>query len=184
MSDIQKKLKDHMTKTITVLKAELSKVRTGRASTSVLDDVRVDYYGTMTPLSQVANLSVPDARTILVNAWESNMLAAIEKAIRSAGLGLNPMNDGKVLKVPLPPLSEERRKDLVKQVKKQGEESKVAIRNHRRDANEEVKAAEKDKVLSTDAAKKETDAVQKLTDQFSKEVDTIVAAKEKELMSV
>lgn len=184
MSDIQKKTKEAMAKAVAFLKSDLTKIRTGRASPAILEDIKVDYYGTMTPISQVANLSVPDARTIVVNAWEASMLPVVEKAIRSSGLNLNPLNDGKVLKVPLPPLSEERRKELVKTIKSKGEDTKVAVRNFRRDANEEVKKLEKDKVLTTDQVKKESDMIQKLTDEHIKEVDGIVSAKEKEVMTV
>ena len=166
------------------LKEHLSKVRTGRANVSFLDAVMVDYYGTPTPLKQVANLSTPDARTIQVQAWESSLLPAIEKAIIGANLGMTPMNDGKLIRVPVPPLTEERRKDLVKQCKKMGEDAKVSIRNNRRDANEALKKKEKDKLISEDEGKRAQDEVQKKTDLSIAEVDKILAEKEKEIMTI
>jgi ribosome recycling factor len=177
-------LSGRMTKTRENLKGELGKVRTGRASASMLDSVRVDYYGTEMPINQVATVSAPEPRQLVIQPWEGNMLVNIEKAILKADLGLNPQNDGKVIRVPIPMLTEERRKDLVKQIKKLGEECKVALRNERRDANEEIKKLEKDKQLSTDEAKKAGDQVQKKTDEFVAEVDKMVGNKEKEIMSV
>ncbi len=173
-----------MTKTLASFKTELTKVRTGRASPALLDGVKVDYYGTDMPISQVASISAPEPRQIVIQPWEANMLPAIEKAILIADLGLNPQNDGKLIRVPLPMLTEERRKDLVKQIKKMGEECKIALRNERRDANEEVKKLEKDKVLTQDDAKKAGDLVQKKTDEFVAEVDKVLTGKEKEIMSV
>lgn len=170
--------------TVKALKEQLSKVRTGRANVSFLDGVVVDYYGTPTPLKQVANLSTPDARTIQVQAWEPSLLPTIEKAIIAANLGMTPMNDGKLIRVPVPPLTEERRKDLVKQCKKMGEEAKVAVRNHRRDANETLKKKEKDKLISEDESKRAQDEVQKKTDTAIAEVDKILAEKEKEIMTI
>jgi len=166
------------------LKEHLGKVRTGRANISLLDGVIVDYYGTPTPLKQVANLSTPDARTIQVQAWEGSLLPAIEKAIIGANLGLTPMNDGKLIRVPVPPLTEERRKDLVKQCKKMGEEGKVAIRNHRRDANEALKKLEKDKAISEDENKRGQDEIQKKTDASIAEIDKILTEKEKEILTI
>lgn len=166
------------------LKEQLSKVRTGRANVSLLDGVMVDYYGTPTPIKQVANLSTPDARTIQVQAWESAILGAVEKAIIAANLGLTPMNDGKLIRVPVPPLTEERRKDLVKQCKKMGEDAKIAIRNHRRDANENLKKLEKDKAMSEDEGKRAQDEVQKKTDSAIAEVDKILVEKEKEILTI
>lgn len=182
--EILDSLTARMAKTLSSLKAELVKVRTGRASPALLDSVRVDYYGSEMPIGQVASVTAPEPRLLVVQPWEGGMLSAIEKAILTADLGLNPQNDGKVIRVPLPMLTEERRKDLVKQIKKQGEECKIALRNERRDANEEVKKFEKDKKLSTDDAKKATEQVQKKTDDFVAEVDKVLAAKEKEIMSV
>lgn len=166
------------------LKEHLGKVRTGRANISLLDGVIVDYYGTPTPIKQVANLSTPDARTIQVQAWEGSLLPAIEKAIIGANLGLTPMNDGKLIRVPVPPLTEERRKDLVKQCKKMGEEGKVAIRNHRRDANEALKKLEKDKAISEDESKRGQDEIQKKTDSSIAEIDKILVEKEKEILTI
>lgn len=177
-------LSEKMAKTVTSLKGELVKVRTGRASPSLLDNVRVDYYGSMLPLSQVGTVTCPEPRLIQIQPWEGNMVPAIEKAILVADLGLNPQNDGKIIRVPLPALTEERRKDLVKQVKKMAEESKVALRNERRQANDDLKAMEKDGDITQDENKKAQELVQKKTDEFVAEVDKIVAAKEKEIMSV
>jgi ribosome recycling factor len=173
-----------MDKSIQSLKSELAKVRTGRASTALVDTVHVDYYGSSVPLNQVANVTTPDARTIQVAPWEANMVGAIEKAILAANIGLTPQNDGKVVRIPLPPLTEERRKEMVKLVKKMGEETKVALRNHRRDANEKIKGLEKKKDLSEDEAKKAMDQIQKKTDEKTAETDKVVAAKEKEILTV
>jgi ribosome recycling factor len=174
----------HMDKSIQSLKGDLAKVRTGRASTALVEPVHVDYYGSSVPLNQVANVTTPDARTIQVSPWEQNIIGAIEKAILAANIGLTPQNDGKVIRIPLPPLTEERRKDMVKLVKKMGEETKVAVRNHRRDANEEVKRQEKAKEMSEDEAKKALELVQKKTDEKVAEVDKVVAGKEKEIMTI
>lgn len=173
-----------MDKTIQSLKAELAKVRTGRASTALVDPVHVDYYGSSVPINQVANVTTPDARTIQVVPWEAGLIGAIEKAILAANIGLTPQNDGKVIRIPLPPMTEERRKEMVKLVKKMGEDSKVAIRNHRRDGNEEVKKQEKAKTLSEDDAKKAMDLIQKKTDEKVAEVDKVIASKEKEILTV
>jgi ribosome recycling factor len=177
-------LHEKMTKTVAGLKNELAKVRSGRATPALLDGVRVDYYGSLMPISQVASISCPEPRLIQIQPWEMNMLQAIEKSIMIADLGLVPQNDGKIIRVPLPMLTEERRKELVKFTKRQGEDCKIALRNERRDANEEVKKLEKDKKLSTDDAKKGVELVQKKTDDFVAEVDKLLAAKEKEIMSV
>lgn len=166
------------------LKDHLQKVRTGRANVSLLDGVMVDYYGTPTPLKQVANLSTPDARTIQVQAWEGSLLPAIEKAIIGANLGLTPMNDGKLIRVPVPALTEERRKDLVKQCKKMGEDAKVAVRNSRRDSNEALKKKEKDKEISEDENKRAQEEVQKKTDLAIAEIDKILVDKEKEILTI
>ena len=173
-----------MDRSIQALKAELAKVRTGRASTALVDTVHVDYYGSSVPLNQVANVTTPDARTIQVAPWEAGMIGAIEKAIHAANIGLTPQSDGKVVRIPLPPLTEERRKDMVKLIKKMGEETKIAIRNQRRDANEELKKEEKAKTLSEDDTKKAMDLVQKKTDEKIAEVDKVIAGKEKEIMTV
>ncbi len=182
--DIVKDLHDRIAKTLDQLRHDLTNVRTGRANLHLLDGVRVDYYGTATPLNQVATLSVPEARLIVVKPWEKNMIPVIEKAIRDANLGLNPMSDKDLVRVPIPPLTEERRKEIVKQVKHKGEEFKVAVRNERRDAKELLEASEKDGDISEDEAKKALEKVQKETDDGVKKVDEIVAAKEKEVMQV
>lgn len=184
MKEIIQKFEQANAGAIKSLKEHLSKVRTGRANVALLDGVMVDYYGTPTPIKQVANLSTPDARTIQVQAWESTLLPAIEKAIIAANLGLNPMNDGKLVRVPVPPLTEERRKDLVKQCKKMGEDGKVSVRNNRRDANESLKKAEKDKTISEDESKRAQDEVQKKTDSAIAEIDKILAEKEKEILTI
>jgi ribosome recycling factor len=172
--------KARMQKALQGLREELGKTRTGRASLSILDGIKVDYYGTLTPLNQVAALATPDARLITIQPWESTLISEIEKAIQKSGIGLNPVNDGKLIRLPIPALTEERRKELVKGLKKHGEECKVAIRNIRRDANEALKAAD----LTEDLLKKSQNDVQKLTDDFAKQADDVVALKEKELMTV
>ena len=174
----------NMDKALQSLKAELAKVRTGRASTALVDPVQVDYYGSNVPISQVGNVTTPDARTIQIAPWEGGMLGAIEKAILAANIGLTPQNDGKVIRISVPAMTEERRKEMVKLIKKMGEDCKIALRNQRRDGNEEVKKAEKAKTLSEDEAKKVTDQVQKKTDEKVAEVDKIIAAKEKEIMTI
>lgn len=184
MKEVIQKFEQENAASVKSLKEHLGKVRTGRANVSLLDGVMVDYYGTPTPLKQVANLSTPDARTVNVQAWESSILGAIEKAIIAANLGLTPMNDGKLIRVPVPALTEERRKDLVKQCKKMGEDSKVAIRNNRRDANETLKKQEKDKAISEDENKRGQEEVQKKTDLAIAEVDKILADKEKEILTI
>jgi ribosome recycling factor len=171
-----------MDKSLMSLKADLAKVRTGRASTALVEPVHVDYYGSSVPLNQIANVTTPDARTIQIAPWEAGMIGAIEKAILASNIGLTPQNDGKVVRVPLPPLTEERRKDMVKLVKKMGEETKVAIRTHRRDANELVKGLEK--TVSEDETKKTLDQIQKKTDEKVVEVDKIIAGKEKEILTI
>ena len=172
----------NMDKNIQALKGELAKVRTGRASTALVDTVQVDYYGSNVPLTQVANVTTPDARTIQIAPWEAGMVGAIEKAILAANIGLTPQNDGKVVRIPLPAMTEERRKEMVKLVKKMGEETKVAVRNHRRDGNEEIK--KQAKTISEDEAKKSMDQIQKKTDEKIVEVDKIVAGKEKEILTI
>jgi ribosome recycling factor len=182
--DVLKDFRDGVARTLDDLRKDLSTVRTGRASLHMLDGVRVDYYGTATPLNQVATLSVPEARLIVVKPWEKTMIPVIEKAIRDANLGLNPQSDKDLVRVPVPALTEERRKDIVKQVKHKGEEHKIAIRNQRRDTKELLEAAENDGEVSADEAKKGLDKMQKETDEGIKKVDEIVAAKEKEVMQV
>lgn len=173
-----------MDKSIQSLQKDLLKVRTGRASTALIDHIQVDYYGSKTPISQVANMTTPDARTIQIVAWEPAMLGAIEKAILEANVGFTPQNDGKVIRLSMPPLTEDRRKEMVKMIKKMGEDIKIALRNQRRDANEVVKKQEKDKALSTDEAKKLQEQVQKKTDDKVADIDKIIGAKEKEIMTI
>jgi len=173
-----------MDKTIEALRAELAKVRTGKATTALLDSVKVDYYGAMTPINQVGNITVLDPHTLSITPWDKSMVQVIDKAILEANLGFNPISDGTNLKIPIPALTEERRKDFVKLVKKFGEESKVAIRNIRRDANEHLKREEKNKKMSEDELKHSEDEVQKFTDQHIKQIDEILKHKEKEIMEV
>jgi ribosome recycling factor len=182
--DVLKDLHDRIVKTLDHFRQELMGIRTGRASLHVLDPVKVDYYGTPTPLNQVATLAVADARLITVKPWEKNLIPVIDKAIRDANLGLNPQSDKELVRVPIPALTEERRREIVKQVKHKGEEQKLAIRNERRDAKEMLAAGEKDGDISADEAKKALDKVQKETDDGVKKVDELVAAKEKEVMTV
>ncbi|MGV3655260.1 MAG: ribosome recycling factor [Noviherbaspirillum sp.] len=184
IADVKKNTEQKMRKSIETLKADLAKVRTGRAHTGILDHVQVDYYGTPTQISQVANITLMDARTIAVQPWEKKMVAAIEKAIRDSDLGLNPSTQGDLIRVPTPPLTEERRKDMVKLVKNEAEDAKVAIRNIRREANENLKKMVKDKACSEDEERRAQDEVQKLTDKFVTEVDKLVVDKEKDIMTV
>jgi ribosome recycling factor len=173
-----------MKKTIESLKKDFSRIRTGRASASLLDGITVDYYGSPMPVSQTAAISIPDARMIMIQPWEKSMLAPIEKAIQASDLGLNPLNDGNVIRLPIPPLSEERRAELFKHCKKISEDCKVAVRNIRRDANEKLKKAEKDKQVTQDEGKKALDEIQKLTDRYIKSVDDLLVVKEKEVMEL
>ncbi|MBS1170980.1 MAG: ribosome recycling factor, partial [Burkholderiaceae bacterium] len=184
IADVKNNTQQRMNKSIETLKADLAKVRTGRAHTGILDHVQVDYYGTPTPLNQVANVTLLDARTISVQPWEKKMLSAIEKAIRDSDLGLNPSSQGDIIRVPTPPLTEERRKEMVKLVKGEGEDAKIAIRNIRRDANEALKKMVKDKACSEDDERRAQDEVQKLTDKFVVDIDKLVGEKEKEVMTV
>lgn len=170
-----------MKKSIEALKQELTKLRTGRAHTSLLDHITVDYYGSQMPLNQVASVTVPDARTLMIQPWEKNMVGPIEKAIMTSDLGLTPTTAGTNIRVPLPPLTEERRRDLIKVVKNEGEGARVAIRNIRRDANNELKALLKDKAITEDEERRAQDDIQKLTDRHVAEVDQVLAAKEAEL---
>ncbi len=173
-----------MDKTINALVEELKKVRTGRAQVSMLDGIRVNYYGTPSPLSQVASISTPDAKSFLIAPWEAAILKDIEQAIIKSDIGMAPMNDGKVIRLKVPDLTEERRKDLAKQVKKIAEEARVAIRMTRRDANDEVKKLQKDKLVSEDEGKKAEADVQKVTDDFIKKVDQIAEEKEKAILTI
>lgn len=174
--------KDRMTKTIAALENELKRVRTGRASLALLDGIRADYYGTATPLDQMASLSVPESRLITIQPWDASAIKEIEKAILKSDLGLTPNSDGKLIRISIPPLTEERRKELVKRVNKISEEHKVAIRNIRRDSNEMLKAFKKDGEISEDDAFKAQDEVQKITDEFIKKIDAIYGEKEKEIL--
>jgi len=184
IDDIKQEAIARMVKSLDSLKQELVKLRTGRANPSLLDHVMVSYYGNETPLSQVASVGVADARTLLVTPWEKNMVGPIEKAILKSDLGLNPASAGTTIRVPLPPLTEERRRDMVKIVRLEGEGAKVAIRNIRRDANAQIKALLKDKKIAEDAERQAQDEVQKLTDRHIQEVDKALAAKEAELMEI
>jgi len=173
-----------MGKSIDSLQTELAKIRTGRAHPSLLDQIHVDYYGADTPINQVANVNVEDARTLVVTPWEKDMVAKVEKAIMASDLGLNPATAGTVIRIPMPPLTEERRKDLVKVVRHEAEQARVAIRNIRRDANSDFKDLLKEKEISEDEARKAEDSVQKLTDTFVGKIDKVLADKEAELMEV
>ena len=184
VADVKKTTEQKMNKSIETLKADLAKVRTGRANAGILDHVKVDYYGNPTQLSQVANITLIDARTIGVQPWEKKMVGAIEKAIRESDLGLNPATQGEIIRVPTPPLTEERRKEMVKLVKTEAEDAKIAVRNIRRDANEGLKKLLKDKAISEDDERRAQDDVQKLTDRFVSEIDKLVAEKEKEVLTV
>ncbi|NDC08718.1 MAG: ribosome recycling factor [Oxalobacteraceae bacterium] len=183
-AEVKKSTEHKMQKSIETLKTDLAKVRTGRAHVGILDHVMVDYYGTPTQITQLANLTLLDARTIGVQPWEKKMLAAIEKAIRESDLGLNPATVGDLIRVPTPALTEERRKEMVKLVRGEAEDAKIAIRNIRRDANETLKKLLKDKAISEDDERRTQDEVQKLTDKFVAEVDKLVLEKEKDVMTV
>ncbi|MGA1562069.1 MAG: ribosome recycling factor [Gammaproteobacteria bacterium] len=184
LQDIRKDAESRMQKSIDSLRNELSKIRAGRAHPSLLEHVRVDYYGTETPLTQVANVTVQDARTLAVSPWEKDMVGKIERAILESDLGLNPATNGTLIRVPLPPLTEERRRELGKVVRNEGENAKVAIRNVRRDANNDVKELLKEKEVSEDEARRSEDDIQKITDRFVKEIDDIVKEKEADLLEV
>ena len=184
IADIKKTAETKMGKSIEAFKSELQKVRTGRAHPGLLDQVHVDYYGSMVPISQVANVTLLDARTISVQPWEKGMGAKIEKAIRESDLGLNPAAQGDLLRVPMPALTEERRKDLTKVVRHAGEDTKIAVRNLRRDANDHLKKLLKDKLATEDEERRAQDEVQKLTDRVIAEVDRLIHAKEAEILAV
>jgi ribosome recycling factor len=184
LADIKKAAQGKMDQSIAVFKTNLTKIRTGRANPALLDSIHVEYYGSHVPLSQVANLSLIDARTISVQPWERNMSAKIEKAIRESDLGLNPASLGDLIRVPMPPMSEERRREMTKLVRSEGESAKIAIRNQRREANEAVKKMVKDKTASEDDLKRTESEVQKITDRHIADIDAMVAKKEKEIMEV
>lgn len=181
---IKATLEDSMTKAIKSLQNQFAKVRTGRASASVLDSVMVDYYGSPTPIKQVGQISTPEARLLQIQPFDKTIISEIEKSIINANLGLTPSNDGNFIRIQFPALTEEKRKDLVKQIKKMGEDAKIAIRNSRREQNDVVKKAEKAKEISEDDSKKFHDDIQKVTDKYVKEVDDLIAVKEKELLTV
>ncbi len=184
LADVKKNTEQRMHKSLDALKTDLSKVRTGRAHTGLLDHISVDYYGSQMPIPKVANVSLLDARTLGVSPWEKKMLGAIEKAIRESDLGLNPASQGDMVRVPMPSLTEERRRDLIKVIKHEGENAKVAVRNLRRDANHALKELLKGKAASEDEERRAQDEIQKLTDKHITEIDKMIAAKEAELMAV
>ena len=184
ISDIQQDAAKRMGKSVEALLQEFSKIRTGRAHPSLLDQISVSYYGVDTPLSQVANIAAEDARTLTVTPWERNMVQAIEKAIMTSDLGINPSTNGAVIRLPLPPLTEERRRDLVKVVRQEAENGRIAIRNIRRDANSEIKDALKEKMVSEDEARAGEEKIQKITDQYIKEIEKHLEAKEADLLSI
>lgn len=184
VKDILKSTSEKMDKAVEHVRAEFIKIRTGKATTNLLDGIKVDYFGTPTPLIQLGNISTPDYHTITVQAWDKSAMSLIERAIQGANLGLNPSNDGNIIRIPIPPLNEERRKEIVKLVKKFAEEGKIAVRNLRRDSIEHLKKTEKDEHISEDDRKHGELEVQKLTDKFIKEIDELIVAKEKEIMEV
>ena len=184
IADLKKTTEQKMQKSLEALKSDLQKVRTGRAHAGILDHVQVDYYGSMMPINQVANLNLIDARTIGVTPWEKKMIPVVEKAIRDADLGLNPSTMGEIIRVPMPSLTEERRRELIKVVRHEGETAKVAVRNLRRDANHTLKEAVKAKTISEDDERRTQDEIQKLTDRYIAEIDKALATKEAELIAV
>ena len=184
IKDIISKAEEKMNKTISVLKSDLSTLRAGRANPTMLDRIKVDYYGSPCPLSQVANISAPEPRVLVISPWEKSLIKEIEKAILVSDLGINPSNDGSVIRLVVPELTEETRKNLVKVVKKTGEEAKVALRSIRREANDKIKALKKDGDITEDELKSSEDKVQKIIDNYVKEVDSLITAKEKEIMSI
>ena len=184
INEIKKDVEVRMQKTLESLQQDLIKIRTGRASVGLLDHVMVDYYGTLTPINQVATVTANDARTLLVTPWEKTMVPVIEKAILTSDLGLNPATAGNAIRVPMPPLTEERRKELIKVVRQEGEQGRVSLRNIRRDANTQLKDLVKSKDISEDDERRATDLIQKVTDQYVKEVDALLVEKEKDLLAV
>ncbi|MBC2578927.1 ribosome recycling factor [Clostridium sp. DJ247] len=184
IKDILNKADEKMTKTIAVLKKELASMKAGRANPAMLDRIEAEYYGATTPLNQLGNISVPEPRILMIQPWDKSSIKAIEKAILKSDLGLNPSNDGEVIRLIIPELTEETRKNIVKNVKKAGEDSKVAIRGIRRDCNDKIKALKKDSEVSEDEIKKAEDDIQKKTDNYIKEIEKIIETKEKEIMSI
>ncbi|MEW5693990.1 MAG: ribosome recycling factor [Candidatus Hydrogenedentota bacterium] len=184
MEKVIKTVKEKMEKVIQALKKEFQSIRTGRASLNLLDAIKVEAYGTQMPINQLGSLNIPEPRMITIQAWDKSVIQAIEKAIRSSNLGLNPSNDGNIIRVPIPPLTEERRKELVKMIKKTAEEMRVSIRNIRRDANEEVKSMKTKTLITEDDERRNQKEIQKITDDYIKKIDELVAAKEKEITEV
>lgn len=184
IEEIIKDAEDRMLKSIESMRGDMAKIRTGRASPALISHLTVDYYGTPTPITQVANISVQDARTLAVQPWEKNMVAVVERAIMEANLGLNPMTAGDLIRIPLPPLTEERRKEMVKVAANEGESGKIAVRNIRRDANSDFKALLKEKEISEDGDKQAQDSIQKLTDKYVAQIDDVVKEKEAEILTV
>ncbi|MCB9475508.1 MAG: ribosome recycling factor [Deltaproteobacteria bacterium] len=184
INDVYEEMRESTDKSLEAFKRELAKTRTGRANPTILDGIRVDYYGTPTPINQMATVSVPENRLIVIAPWDQTQVDAIDKAIQKANLDVNPVNDGKVIRLAFPTLTEDRRKDIVKQIKKMAEEARVSIRMHRRDANDMVKALEKDGDVTEDQAHKAGDQIQKIHDEFIKKIDEIAEAKEKEVMEI
>ncbi len=183
-SDVIQNAMEHMEKTISVLKHEMNSIRAGRANPQLLDNIKVDYYGTPTPVGQLANISAPEPRMLVVSPWDPKMIPLIEKSIRTSELGINPVNDGKIIRLGIPELTEERRKQLVKTVSQYGEEAKVAIRNVRRDANDHLKKLQKNSELTEDELKRGEEEMQKITDRFTKMVEDVLKEKEKEILKV
>jgi ribosome recycling factor len=183
-AQVQDELKKEMDHTLDTLRKELTKVRTGRASTALIEGVMVEYYGTRTPLNQLAALSAPEPRLLLVQPYDRSIMSAVEKAIYQSDLGLTPVNDGKVIRVPIPELTEERRKELVRHIRKVAEDYRVSLRNHRRDSNERIKKMQKDKQITEDEARSTQDRVQKITDEYIEKLDKVLKSKEDELMAV
>jgi len=181
---VLKDLEGKMNKTLNSLQVDLNKVRTGRASLALFDDIRVDYYGTQTPLNQTATLSVPESRLVIIQPWDPQIIGAIEKAILKSELGVTPTSDGKIIRITIPRLTEERRRELVKIVKKMGEGGKVAVRNIRRDANEDLKNMERDKAISEDELHQNMERVQEITDSFIRKIDDVLSAKEREILEI
>lgn len=177
-------VEDKMQKAVESLKADLTRVRTGRASPQLVDSIKVDYFGAPTPLNQLAQISIPDPKTVQITTWDQSSVAAIEKSIIAANIGLNPNSDGKIIRLNVPALTEDRRKDIARSVKKMGEDHKIVIRNHRRDANDHVKALEKKKEIGEDESKTIQESIQKLTDKYSKEVDILIDSKSKDILTI
>lgn len=184
LNDVYEDTRDRMQKALESLERDLKRLRTGRASVSLVDGIKVEYYGTPTPLNQLATLTVPEPRTIMIQPWDTTVIGDVEKAILKSELGLTPMNDGKIIRINIPPLTEERRRDLVKVIKKMAEETKVAVRNIRRDSNEMVKDLKKEKEISEDEQFRAQDEIQKITDEFIAYVDTVYNNKEKEVLEI